>query len=162
MELQRISADELRTRFTGEGEFAIIDTREEGAFTRAHLLAASNLPLSRIELLIEEAVPRVQTEIILCDEGTAQRARRTLHDFGYENLVLLAGGLSGWSLNGGKLFSGVNVPGKETAMITAPWTLCPAILRTRPSACQYCALDPLLFFAQSASRLQLGSMCRAR
>ena len=112
MALARIGADELRTRFATEGEFALIDTREEGSFTRGHLLAASNLPLSRLELLIEDAVPRVQTEIVLCDEGTVQRALSTLQDLGYENLAVLSGGISAWSLSGGKLFSGVNVPGK--------------------------------------------------
>ena len=112
MELTRINVDELRARFTTEDEFALIDTREEGSFTRAHLLAASNLPLSRLELLMEEAVPRVQTEIVVCDESTAPRAVQTLQDLGYENISVLAGGLSGWSLSGGKLFSGVNVPGK--------------------------------------------------
>ena len=112
MTTQQISADELRTRFTNETEFALIDVREEGVFTRGHLLAASNLPLSRLELLIEEAVPRVHTEIILCDEGTALRASRVLNDLGYDNLTVLTGGLSTWTLNGGKLFSGVNVPGK--------------------------------------------------
>ena len=112
MEIRQISADELRTRFSVESEFALIDVREVGVFTRAHLLAASNLPLSRLELLIEEAVPRGQTEIILCDEGTARRAAQVLNELGYENLTLLTGGLSAWTLNGGKLFSGVNVPGK--------------------------------------------------
>ena len=112
MKIRRISAEELRTRFTGQAEFALIDVREEGVFTRAHLLAASNLPLSRLELLIEEAVPRGQTEIILCDEATAPRAARVLSELDYESLTVLAGGLSGWTLTGGKLFSGVNVPGK--------------------------------------------------
>ena len=106
MALARIGADELRTRFATEGEFALIDTREEGSFTRGHLLAASNLPLSRLELLIEDAVPRVQTEIVLCDEGTVQRALSTLQDLGYENLAVLSGGISAWSLSGGNFSAG--------------------------------------------------------
>lgn len=112
MTTQSICVDELITRFSDESEFALIDVREEGVFTRGHLLAASNLPLSRIELLIEDAIPRTHTEIILCDEPTAARAIRILNELGYENLTVLTGGLSSWSLSGRKLFSGVNVPGK--------------------------------------------------
>lgn len=112
MTIQQISAEELCTRFSSNSEFALIDVREEGVFTHAHLLAASNLPLSRLELLIEDAVPRGHTEIILCDESTASQATLILNDLGYENITMLSGGLSAWALNGGKLFSGVNVPGK--------------------------------------------------
>ena len=112
MNIRRISAEELRTRFAEQTEFALIDIHEEGVFSRAHLLAASNLPLSHLELLIEAAVPRGQAEIILCDESTAPKAAGILNELGYENVTVLAGGLSGWTLGGGKLFSGVNVPGK--------------------------------------------------
>jgi len=110
--IQSISASELRNRFSSEREFALVDVREVGDFSRGHLLAASNLPFSHLELLIEDAIPNRKTEIILADLTSAARATERLHLLGYPNVVTLEGGLSGWALDGGKLFSGVNVIGK--------------------------------------------------
>ena len=41
----------MRGRFHSGGEIAIVDAREEGSFHERHLLMASCLPLSRLELL---------------------------------------------------------------------------------------------------------------
>jgi len=110
--IKSISNAELRARFVGHKEFALIDVREVGDFSRGHLLAASNLPLSRLELLIDKTIPCRATEIVLADRSTAIRATEQLHGLGYQNIISLEGGLSGWALGGGKLFSGVNVIGK--------------------------------------------------
>ncbi len=109
-----VSVAELCARFEGVDEFAIIDPREGGIFTRGHLLGASNLPLSRLELLIGKTVPRQDTQIILTDDGdgTANRAASMLNTLGYSNLRMLAGGLTAWSVEGHHLFSGVNIIGK--------------------------------------------------
>lgn len=110
-----ISVAELCARFKGSDEFALIDPREEGIFTRGHLLGASNLPLSRLELLIGQAVPRLQTEIILTDDcdGVAERAETVLRELGYSDVKTLAGGLTAWTVEGLHLFSGVNIIGKS-------------------------------------------------
>ncbi|MEM7428421.1 MAG: rhodanese-like domain-containing protein [Pseudomonadota bacterium] len=109
-----ISVAELCARFDGSDEFALIDPREEGIFTRAHLLGASNLPLSRLELLIGKTVPRLDTEIVLTDDGdnVAVRTASVLSGLGYTNIRQLAGGLAAWSVAGFHLFSGVNIIGK--------------------------------------------------
>ncbi|MEM7224738.1 MAG: rhodanese-like domain-containing protein [Pseudomonadota bacterium] len=129
--MEKLSIDAFRALFESDREFAVVDPREEALFTRGHLLAASNLPLSRLELLIAKAVPRRDTLVVLCDdgEGTVERAGAVLAGLGYRNLAALDGGLSAWALDGGALFSGVNVPGKafgefveshnETPSITA-------------------------------------------
>ena len=50
---RRIDAASLRARLTRpEGELALLDVREEGVFARGHLLTASSMPLSRLELRI--------------------------------------------------------------------------------------------------------------
>ncbi|MEE8279542.1 MAG: rhodanese-like domain-containing protein, partial [Alphaproteobacteria bacterium] len=54
---RRIKAAALE-RMLGEGEeLALLDVREEGAFARGHILFASSLPLSRLELGILDLVP---------------------------------------------------------------------------------------------------------
>jgi len=109
-----ISVAEFRAFFEGTAEFATIDPREEAIFARGHLLAASNLPLSRMELLISKAVPRKSTTIVLTDDddGQAERTAAVLQQLGYSDLQKLAGGLAAWTHAGGVLISGVNVPGK--------------------------------------------------
>ncbi len=109
-----ISVPDLAAKFAAMDEFALIDPREQGVFTRGHLLGASNLPVSRLELLAEKAVPRKEAEIILCDDGdgAAARATATLETLGYSDVKTLAGGVSAWAVSGYHVFSGVNIIGK--------------------------------------------------
>ena len=110
-----VEAAELK-RMIGEGaELAILDAREEGAFSKRHLLFAVPLPLSRLELRVDALVPRRSTRIVLCDErgeGLAERAALKLLHFGYGNLSILRGGVEAWAAAGHELFSGVHVPSK--------------------------------------------------
>ena len=95
-----ISIPDLVAKFSGSEEFALIDPREQGGFTRGHLLGATNMPFSRLELLIGKTVPRKTTEIILCDDGdgAASRATSALENMGYSNVKTLAGGVSAWAI----------------------------------------------------------------
>jgi rhodanese-related sulfurtransferase/predicted metal-dependent enzyme (double-stranded beta helix superfamily) len=105
---------ELKAMLRDGEELAILDVREEGIFAEGHLLFASSLPLSRLELRLDQLVPRRTTRIVLCDDdsGLAHRAARRLMRFGYRNLAVLAGGVTGWKEAGHELFSGVHVPSK--------------------------------------------------
>jgi rhodanese-related sulfurtransferase len=96
------------------GELALLDMREEGVFSQSHLLFACSVPLSRLELMIADLVPRRSARIVLCDaaDGLAGRAAERLASFGYTDLSTLDGGVEGWRAAGGELFSGVNVPSK--------------------------------------------------
>jgi len=109
-----ISVDAFRALYSGTEEFAVIDPREELFFARGHLFAATNMPLSRLELLVGAGVPNSATHIIFCDdgEGRAERAAEVLVSFGYEKISILQGGLPAWALTGGAVFSGVSVPSK--------------------------------------------------
>lgn len=111
----KITCDELRGLWSDAGEFALIDAREEALFARGHLFSATNIPLSRMEILISAAVPRKQTRIVLSDDddGLAERARQRLGRLGYERVEILLGGLPLWQLSGGALFSGMHVPSKS-------------------------------------------------
>ena len=105
---------ELRTRILGTAELALIDVREALAYAAGHILYAANLPLARLELLVERALPRRSVPIVVCDdgEGTAAQAGARLASFGYRNISVLAGGVQAWAAQGGVLFSGTNVPSK--------------------------------------------------
>jgi rhodanese-related sulfurtransferase len=104
----------LSGMFRRDGELAVLDVREEGVFARGHLLLASSLPLSRLELRVFDLVPRRGTPVVLCDDddGLAARAAKRLHAFGYTDLRILEGGVAAWRHAGYMLFTGVNVPSK--------------------------------------------------
>lgn len=79
-----------------------------------HLLFARSVPLSRLELLIDDLVPRKTTPVVLCDDsdGMAGRAAARLGGFGYDDVAILDGGIRGWAKAGNALFGGVFVPSK--------------------------------------------------
>ena len=109
-----VSPTDLR-HWLGDGlELALLDAREEGTFSKSHLLQASCVPLSRLELVIADLVPRRTARIVLCDggEGLAERAAERLAGFGYGDVAILAGGIRAWAEAGFELFSGINVPSK--------------------------------------------------
>jgi len=112
---KRISVVQLRTRLSGRDEFALLDVREQGVHFQGHPFFAASLPLSRLELMIEDLVPRRSAPLVLLDGGDedlAERAAAKLAALGYTNLSILEGGCKGWQAAGGELFSGVNVPSK--------------------------------------------------
>ena len=127
-----VSAEELRAMLLDGEELALLDVREEGAFSESHLLFASSLPLSRLEFGIDALVPRRGTRVVLCDDGSglAERAAGKLAGFGYTDVLVLDGGTGAWERAGHVLFSGIYVPSKafgeyveetcHTPNITAP------------------------------------------
>jgi rhodanese-related sulfurtransferase len=123
-----ITAAELRERFRSGGEIAIVDAREEGVFHDRHLLMASCLPLSRLELIAPGLLPRRSAPIVVCDdgEGLAERAAARLIQGGYSDVSVLAGGVAAWEAAGFPVYSGVHVPSKAFAEVVeheygTPW-----------------------------------------
>jgi rhodanese-related sulfurtransferase len=109
-----VSAPALRAMIVDGAELALLDVREQGVFGRGHLLFASCVPLSRLELVIDDLVPRRSVRTVLCDggDGLAERAARRLAELGYGDVACLEGGVEAWRAAGFVLFSGVNVPSK--------------------------------------------------
>ena len=112
--MKRISAQKLRQRLAGSGEIALLDVREQGVHYKGHPFFASSLPLSRLELMILDLVPRRAAPIVLFDDndGVAETAAARLARFGYTDVAILEGGLPGWRAAGYEVFSGINVPSK--------------------------------------------------
>ena len=109
-----ISPQALRTLLLGEGELALLDLREQGAFGESHILYAACLPLSLLELRVGRLVPRRSVPVVLCDggEGLTERGAARLAALGYEDVRVLAGGVPAWVEAGYTAFSGINVPSK--------------------------------------------------
>src|SRR5689334_3359626 len=96
-------------------ELALLDVREAGQFGESHLLFATPVPYSRLELDIGALVPRKSARVVLCDDGrlgVAELAAKRLEAMGYSDIAVLEGGNEAWQKAGYTLFAGVNVPSK--------------------------------------------------
>ncbi len=116
--MQTIDAQALKSMLRDGAELALIDVREQDPFSREHLLFACCVPLSRLELLLDDLVPRRSVRTVVMDGGAANsadwavRAAARLIELGYRDVAVLEGGLEAWRAAGYELFSGVNVPSK--------------------------------------------------
>ncbi|HZT87797.1 MAG TPA: rhodanese-like domain-containing protein [Stellaceae bacterium] len=111
----RVSAAEVHAMLRDGSEMAVLDVREEGVFSEeGHLFFANCMPLSRLELMVRDLVPRRLTRIVVYDggEGLADRGATKLQLMGYRNVLVMEGGAAAWAAAGYELFTGVNVPSK--------------------------------------------------
>ena len=125
---RRIDAQQLKAQLHDGGEIALLDAREEFPFSRRHLLMASCVPLGRLELLVDDLVPRRATRVVWCDDGQglADRAAERMAALGYQDVAVLEGGVAAWEAAGYRLYSGVHVPSKAFAEVVeheagTPW-----------------------------------------
>ena len=110
-----VSAAELKNMLHDGAEIALFDVREAGQFGESHLLFATPLPFSRLELDVYQLLPRRNARVVICDDGTAgiaAVAAAKMHALGYTNVCVLTGGTRAWAAAGYGLFRGVNVPSK--------------------------------------------------
>ncbi|MFT4020932.1 MAG: rhodanese-like domain-containing protein [Acinetobacter sp.] len=105
---------DIRQKLLAKQEIALIDVREEDPFAQGHPLFAVNISLSKLDIEILSRVPRLNTDIVLYDngEGLAEKAYQRLQALGYQQLSLLEGGLQGWKDAGGEVFIDVNSASK--------------------------------------------------
>ncbi|HVJ25076.1 MAG TPA: rhodanese-like domain-containing protein, partial [Burkholderiales bacterium] len=110
-----LSAKRVSALLAGSGELALLDVREQGVHYRGHPFFACAAPLSRLELVIGDLLPRKTAPVVLLDgggEGLAEKAFSRLTELGYSDVAILDGGCEGWRAAGFELFRGVNVPSK--------------------------------------------------
>jgi rhodanese-related sulfurtransferase len=126
--MKSMQAAALRAALHDGGEIALLDAREELPFDARHLLMAACMPLSRLELLVDAAVPRRSTRVVWCDdgEGLARRAAVRMAALGYTDVSVLDGGIAAWEAAGFPIYSGVHVPSKAFAEVVehetgTPW-----------------------------------------
>ena len=112
---KRVSSRALQQRLLDGGELALLDAREQGVHYRGHPFYACSAPLSRLEMMIADLVPRLSVPVVLLDGGDedlAEQAAARMQTLGYTDVSVLEGGCRAWKEAGFELFSGVNVPSK--------------------------------------------------
>jgi rhodanese-related sulfurtransferase len=100
----------MRHALLARTEIALIDLRDEAVFAQDHPLFAAQLSLDRIEADAPARVPRLDTPILLYDdgEGLTDEGARRFSALGYTQIRVMEGGLSGWRDAGYELFRDVN------------------------------------------------------
>ncbi|MCL9826132.1 rhodanese-like domain-containing protein, partial [Ralstonia solanacearum] len=96
-------------------EIALFDVREAGEFGEGHLLLATPVPYSRLEIDAARLAPRRSVRLVVVDAdggALAVLAARRLCDLGYGDVAVLRGGVAAWQAAGLTVFKGVNVPSK--------------------------------------------------
>jgi len=127
---KKVTFAAVRAALGGSAEFALLDVREQGVHYRGHPFFACSAPLSRLELMVRDLVPRAAAPVVVLDageEGLAERATERLASMGYSDVAVLGGGCAGWQAAGGELFSGVNVPSKAFGEFVEHWYDTPRI-----------------------------------
>src|ERR1700744_2702124 len=126
--VSQTAAPRLKACLHDGGEIALLDAREEVPFDARHLLMAACVPLSRLEMLVDEMVPRRSVRVVWCDdgEGLAERAASRMAALGYGDVSVLQGGVAAWEAAGYRIYSGVHVPSKAFAEVVeheagTPW-----------------------------------------
>jgi len=145
---KRIDARGLKAQLHDGGEIALLDAREELPFSRRHLLMASCVPLGRLELLVDDLVPRRAARVVWCDdrEGLAERAAARMSALGYQDVAVLDGGIAAWEAAGYRLYSGVHVPSKAFAEVVeheagTPWISAPDLQKLIDSGADIAIYD---------------------
>src|SRR5215813_4513878 len=97
-----VTIDEVKNRLERGEKWALLDVREREEYREGHLEGALSLPRGFLEIRVEEAVPDRSTPIVAyCAGGTRSLiAARTLREMGYENVVSMSGGFTGWKNSG--------------------------------------------------------------
>jgi len=97
-EVKEITVKEAHQLIQKNPDLELIDVREESEFSAGHLPGAKNLSKGIIERDIEKAVPNNRKTLLLyCGGGfRSALASVNLKKMGYENVISMDGGYTGW------------------------------------------------------------------
>lgn len=98
-------------------EVAIIDVREQKAYSEGLILLSANIPMQRLELNVATQLPRRDVPLVIIDQHgeLSLDAAQRLQLLGYTDLAILEGGIEQWVSDGLPLYSGFNVRSKAFA-----------------------------------------------
>jgi len=96
--VRECSVDDVKKRLDGGEAFTVVDVREESEYAAGRLPGAVHIGKGVIERDIEAKVPDLKTPLVLyCGGGfRSALAADALQKMGYQNVVSMDGGWSGW------------------------------------------------------------------
>jgi rhodanese-related sulfurtransferase len=165
--MKTVTPRQLKFMLHDGAEIALLDVREPGQFGESHLLFATPLPYSRLELDVGALVPRKSARVVVCDDGVlgvAERAAKRLRALGYTDVFVLDGGTKGWAAAGYALFAGVNVPSKAFGELVehachTPRVTVQELARMRAAGEEFVILDGRPFAEYQKMNIPGGICC---
>ncbi|MBN9429393.1 MAG: sulfurtransferase [Burkholderiales bacterium] len=112
---RQMTGDELRELEGSGRQYAILDVRDEGVFSKGHLLRASSVPLRQLEIDLASHGDLRKRTLVICDgDGRSEAviATRRLHDWGFSDVNVLEGGLLAQRERGLPVYSGMHTLSK--------------------------------------------------
>lgn len=96
--IRECSVHDVQRRLAAGEALRLIDVREESEFARGHLPGATHLSKGVIERDVEATFPDRSAELVLyCGGGfRSALAADNLQKMGYQNVLSMDGGWSGW------------------------------------------------------------------
>ena len=103
--INELSVDEVQTLQAEQADFVLVDIRDESEWAVDHLPNALHLTRGKLEFLIEQTIPDVDTKIVLYCGGGSRSAlsAESLQKMGYTNVYSMAGGYRDWKEHGYEL-----------------------------------------------------------
>ena len=152
--------EEVRQALLDKQEIVLIDVREEDLYAQSHPLFAIHLAYGRIEADAPRRIPRLDTPLVLIDngEGLTVRAAQVLARMGYTQISIFQNGLSGWAAAGGELFRDVNVPSKAFAELVESKRKTPSLSATEVKALIDSGADMVVLDARRFDEYQTMSI----
>lgn len=97
-----LTVQDIKTRLDAGETFQLVDVREESEFAAGHIPGAIHLGKGVIERDIENTIPDNETLLVLyCGGGfRSALAADSIQEMGYENVISMDGGWSGWKAAG--------------------------------------------------------------
>lgn len=104
-EYPRISAKELAEKLKNKEDVAIIDVRGTDEYQMEHIIDSINAPFE--ELSKKEISAAVDAAVVILGSGSDQsdQAAKIMEIKGFQNLLVLSGGITAWKSNNGQAVS---------------------------------------------------------
>lgn len=97
-----LDVQDIKRRVDAGETFTLVDVREESEYAAGHIPGAVHLGKGVIERDIEKVIPDPETVLVLyCGGGfRSALAADAIGQMGYENVISMDGGWSGWKAAG--------------------------------------------------------------
>jgi rhodanese-related sulfurtransferase len=101
----KVNVDELKALIGKNGELTIIDVRPDMEYRMGHICGSAAVPVDSIEEKVQDLDPERHIIVYGGAAGSAEGmvAADKLHTLGFQNVLVLDGGVSAWRNTGGCL-----------------------------------------------------------
>jgi rhodanese-related sulfurtransferase len=94
-----ITIEKLLEMMANNEDFKLVEVLSQESFDEGHIPGAINIPLGRLESLVDEQLAKDDTIVVYCSNYTCEastKAARKLLELGYDKTLDFKAGKRGW------------------------------------------------------------------